>query len=74
MPDTPDDKSGTPKKSKPIKLGLFIPWDEQTGRLFNEERFIKPSAAPDAQDDSKIIPFRGSTDAKKDQSEDTPNE
>jgi hypothetical protein len=74
MPDTPE-TPGKPKKSKPIKLGLFIPWDDD-GRLFNEEKFIKPDDATEtkADDDSKIIPFRGSTDAKKDQSEDTPNE
>jgi hypothetical protein len=63
MPDTPE-TPGKPKKSKPIKLGLFLPWDED-GRLFNEEKFIKPSAAPDAQDDSKIIPFRGSNPPKE---------
>lgn len=65
MPDTPD-KPDAPKKSRPIKLGLFIPWDDD-GRLFNEEKFIKPDAAPETNEDdggSKIIPFRDSDPPK----------
>jgi hypothetical protein len=65
MPDTPDTPDA-PKKSKKIKLGLFIPWDEE-GRLFHEEKFIKPDAP--AADDSKIIPF---PDPPTEKSEDTP--
>jgi hypothetical protein len=71
MPDTPDtpDTPDAPKKNRKIKLGLFIPWDETTGRLFNEERFIKPDAPPEtkADNDSKIIPFPDSDPPKKDE-------
>lgn len=47
-------------KGKRIKLGLFLPWDEKTGRLFNEEKFRKQGAEeppPETQADDKILKF-----------------
>jgi hypothetical protein len=52
----PDD---TPKKSKSIKLALFLPWDK-TGRLFNPDKYTssdEPPAPPVIKANDKILKF-----------------
>lgn len=53
-----------PPASNRIKLGLFIPWDED-GRLFNEEKFMPPLPEPTAKA-GKIIQMPPRADKPKD--------